>query len=144
MLDRRLFAARRGVLVVRAVVAAFLADVVLVIVFAAIGRASHDEGVLGPGGTGLVETSWPFLVALVLGWLVTLAWRRPFAPLRTGLGVWVVTVAGGMLLRAVSGQGTALAFIVVASATLLLLLVGWRAVVALVARARARTTRTEG
>ncbi len=121
----------------RAVVSAFFADVVLVIVFAAIGRASHDEGVFGPGGTGLAETSWPFLVALAVGWLLTLAWRRPLAPVRTGLGVWVVTVAGGMLLRALSGQGTAVAFIIVASVTLLVLLVGWRVVVALVTRARA-------
>ncbi len=128
----------------RAVVPALFADVVLVIAFAAIGRASHDEGILGPGGTGLVETSWPFLVALVVGWVVTLAWRRPLAPLRTGLGVWAVTVAVGMLLRAISGQGTALAFIVVASVTLLVLLVGWRVVMALVTRGRARATRTEG
>lgn len=128
----------------RAVVPAFFADVVLVIAFAAIGRASHDEGILGPGGTGFVETSWPFLVALVVGWVVTLAWRRPLAPLRTGLGVWAVTVAVGMLLRAISGQGTALAFIVVASVALLVLLVGWRVVMALVTRGRARATRTEG
>lgn len=112
------------------VLAALAADIVLVVVFAAIGRASHDEPVLA----GLWTTSWPFLAALAVGWLVTLAWRAPAAPVRTGLGVWAVTVVGGMLLRAASGQGTAVAFIVVASITLLLFLVGWRLVAALVAR----------
>ena len=107
---------------------AFVADALLVVVFAVIGRASHDEDVLGPGGSGLLQTSWPFLVALVVGWLITLAWRRPLAPVRTGLGVWIITVIGGMLLRAVSGQGTAVAFIIVAAVTLLVLLVGWRVV----------------
>ena len=32
----------------------------------------------------------------------------------TGVGVWLCTVAIGMVLRVVSGQGTALAFILVA------------------------------
>ncbi|GAA1465042.1 DUF3054 domain-containing protein [Microbacterium thalassium] len=116
------------------VLASFAADLVLVVVFAAIGRASHDEPVL----SGLWTTSWPFLVGLAAGWLVTLAWRAPAAPVRTGLGVWAVTVIGGMLLRAASGQGVAVAFVVVASITLLVFLVGWRVVAALVAR-RSRT-----
>jgi hypothetical protein len=118
---------------------AFIADVVLVVVFAAIGRASHDEAVFGAGGLGLLETSWPFLVALVAGWLVTLAWRHPLAPVRTGLGVWLVTVAGGMLLRALTGQGVVVAFVIVASVSLLVLLLGWRVVATLVVRARRRT-----
>lgn len=102
-------------------------DIVLVAVFAAIGRATHDGGVLGAWGLGLATTAWPFVAALLLGWLVSRAWRAPLAPLRTGVPVWLVTVVGGLLLRALSGQGTAVPFIVVATLTLLLLLVGWRA-----------------
>lgn len=117
-------------------VGAFALDAVLVVAFAAVGRASHAEGVLGEGGLGLVATAWPFAVALATGWLVTLAWRAPWAPLRTGVPVWAVTVAGGMLLRAVSGQGTAVPFILVATLTLLALLVGWRLVAATLTRAR--------
>lgn len=109
-------------------------DIVLVIAFAAIGRASHDSDVW----TGLWQTAWPFLAGLAVGWLVTLAWRAPAAPARTGLGVWAVTVAGGMLLRAASGQGTAVPFIVVASVTLLVALVGWRVIAAVVLRVRRR------
>lgn len=115
---------------------AFALDAVLVIAFAAIGRASHESGVLGEGGLGLLTTAWPFVVALAVGWLAAVAWRAPSAPLRTGVPVWAVTVVGGMLLRAVSGQGTAVPFIVVATLTLLALLVGWRLVAAGVRRSR--------
>ncbi|HOA86314.1 MAG: DUF3054 domain-containing protein [Microbacteriaceae bacterium] len=124
----------------RATVLAFVADLVLVVIFAALGRASHQEQVLGAGGLGLLETAWPFAAALAFAWIVTLAFRKPLAPLRTGIPVWVITVAGGMLLRAVSGQGTAVAFIIVASVTLLIFLVGWRVIAALIARARAASS----
>ncbi|MBD7956213.1 DUF3054 domain-containing protein [Microbacterium sp. Sa4CUA7] len=117
----------------RTVIAAFALDAVLVVAFAAIGRASHDSAAFG---LGLVTTAWPFLVAVGAGWLATRAWRAPAAPVRTGLGIWVLTVAGGMVLRALSGQGTAVPFIVVATVTLLLMLVGWRVIAALITRAR--------
>lgn len=116
-----------------AVVGAAVADVLFVVLFAVIGRASHEEDLsLG----GVAETAWPFLVGLVAGWLVTLAWRAPLAPVRTGLGIWAVTVAGGMLLRAVVGQGVVVAFVIVASVVLLVFLVGWRGIVTLVRRRR--------
>jgi hypothetical protein len=121
----------------RVVAASFAADVVLVVGFAALGRRTHDDGdVLGPGGLGLVQTAWPFLVALALGWAVSRAWRRPTAPIRSGLPIWLTTVIGGLLLRLVSGQGIAAAFIVVTTLTLGLLLVGWRVVAAAIARHR--------
>ena len=111
---------------------ALLLDTLLVVAFAALGRASHDSDVFA----GLWQTAWPFLIGLAVGWLLTLAWRAPLAPVRTGLGIWAATVIGGMLLRAASGQGTAPAFIIVATLTLLVLLVGWRVIAALVARRR--------
>ncbi|WP_345800014.1 DUF3054 domain-containing protein [Microbacterium sp. AZCO] len=117
----------------RSVVTSLAIDVVLVVVFAAIGRASHEEAVL----PGLWITAWPFLAGLALGWLITLAWRAPMAPLRTGLGVWAVTLVGGMLLRGVSGQGVAVAFVIVAGVVLFVFLVGWRGIAAFVRRRRA-------
>ncbi|MGX5772154.1 DUF3054 domain-containing protein [Microbacterium trichothecenolyticum] len=117
-----------------AVLIALAVDAVLLIAFAAIGRASHDSDVW----SGLWQTAWPFLAGLGIGWLVMRAWRAPVAPVRTGLGVWAITVGGGMLLRWAAGQGTALAFIVVASLTLLVALVGWRAIVTVVRRLRRR------
>jgi len=114
-------------------VLASAADAALVIVFAAVGRASHGETV---HPAGLWITAWPFLAALLTGWIVTLAWRAPARPLRTGLGIWAMTLVGGMLLRTISGQGTALPFIVVAAVFLGTTLVGWRALGAVIARRR--------
>jgi hypothetical protein len=48
-------------------------------------------------------------------------------------------VAIGMLLRVVSGQGTAFAFVLVALAFLGLFQLGWRAAVSLAPRARSRS-----
>ncbi|POX67534.1 DUF3054 domain-containing protein [Microbacterium sp. Ru50] len=107
---------------IRASVLAFLLDVILVVAFAATGRASHDSDVLA----GLWQTSWPFLAGLLVAWVAVRGWRSPTAIVPTGLVIWVVTVVGGMLLRAASGQGTALPFVIVATLTLLVLLVGWR------------------
>jgi len=118
----------------RPIVFALLIDAVLVVVFAAIGRASHGEDAFG----GLFVTAWPFLVGLALGWLVAQAWRAPFDPWRTGLPVWAITVAGGMLLRGVTGQGVQVAFIIVAASVLLVFLVGWRLIARLVSKRRPR------
>lgn len=115
---------------------ALVLDAVLVVVFAAIGRATHDGDVLGPFGSGLATTAWPFVAALLVGWLVTRAWRRPTAVVRRGLPVWAITVALGMVLRALSGQGVAVAFIIVATLTLALLLLGWRGIARLAGRRR--------
>jgi FtsH-binding integral membrane protein len=55
------------------------------------------------------------------------------------VGAWLGTVALGMVLRVVAGQGTAVAFIVVALVFLGLFLLGWRALARLLsARLAAR------
>ena len=100
---------------------------VCVIGFTAVGRRSHTEGLTL---AGLAETAWPFLVGTGVGWLLSRGWRRPTALAPTGVTVWVCTIAVGMLLRKATSQGTALAFIAVASAVTALLLLGWRAAVA--------------
>jgi hypothetical protein len=98
-------------------------DVATVLLFVAIGRDTHDRD---NTALGLVETAAPFLIAVALGWLVTRAWRSP-ASLPVGVGVWVTTVAGGMVLRrAVFGDGTAVAFVLVATAFLGVFILGWR------------------
>lgn len=105
--------------------AAFAADVACVLVFCAIGRRSHAEGVTL---TGVAETAWPFLTGAAVGWLTSRGWRRPTALTPTGVIVWIATVAIGMLLRKVSGQGTAASFMVVAATVTAALLLGWRLV----------------
>jgi DUF3054 family protein len=104
---------------------AVVLDVCCVLVFVIIGRANHAKGEsLG----GIASTSWPFLCGLAAGWVASRAWRRPLALLPAGLAVWLCTVALGMVLRVVSGQGTAVGFIVVALAFLGLCLLGWRVI----------------
>lgn len=119
---------------VRRVALAFGIDLVATLVFVLAGRGSHNaDASIG----GLLTTWWPFVASLALGWLVTAAWRDPFGVLWPGLGIWIATVVGGMLLRAASGQGTALPFFVVATAALAVLLLGWRGVAVLVRRRQA-------
>lgn len=112
-----------------------LADLVAVIVFVVIGRASHGEGILG-----LLNTLWPFAAALGVGHLLALVVgrNRPAQIRWTGLIVWVVTVAGGMLLRTVSGQGVQLSFVIVTTLVLAVFFLGWRFVWWLVERRRGR------
>jgi len=102
---------------------AVLIDVCCVLVFVVIGRASHTRGeALG----GIASTAWPFLCGLAAGWAASRAWRRPLTIRPAGIVIWLCTVTLGMILRVVSGQGTAIAFIVVALAFLGLFLLGWR------------------
>jgi FtsH-binding integral membrane protein len=102
---------------------ALLVDGGCVLVFVIIGRASHTKG---ESLAGLASTSWPFLAGLAAGWLAVRAWRRPLGLFPAGVGAWLGAVAVGMVLRVVSGQGTAAAFVVVALAFLGLFLLGWR------------------
>jgi FtsH-binding integral membrane protein len=94
-----------------------------VLVFVIIGRASHTKG---ETLAGVASTAWPFLAGLAGGWLAARAWRRPLGLWPTGVGAWLGAVALGMVLRVVSGQGTAFAFVLVALAFLGLFLLGWR------------------
>lgn len=111
---------------------ALIVDAVFVLVFAVIGRASHNEDPLG-----FFITAWPFLVALVVGYLVAALLpgrpRRPWS-LAWGVLVWIVTVAGGMLLRVATGDTAQFAFIIVATITLGVFLLGWRVLALLVRR----------
>jgi hypothetical protein len=102
---------------------AVVLDCACVLVFVIIGRASHTKG---ESVAGIASTAWPFLTGLAAGWLAVRAWRRPDGLVPAGVGAWLGTVAGGMVLRVVSGQGTAVAFIGVALAFLGLFLLGWR------------------
>jgi Protein of unknown function (DUF3054) len=108
---------------VRLVRLAVLLDCCCVLLFVIVGRASHAKG---ESLAGVASTAWPFLAGLACGWLGTRAWRRPIELVPAGVGAWLGTVAVGMLLRVVSGQGTALAFIGVALAFLGLFMLGWR------------------
>ncbi|WP_420041707.1 DUF3054 domain-containing protein [Gordonia sp. MP11Mi] len=121
-----------------ALVLAGIADLIAICVFVAVGRRNHDEA---GSVTGFLTTLWPFLVGAAFGWCITVvATGRRFAPtalVPAGVIVWVSTVVVGMILRVISGQGTALSFVIVATIATGVLLLGWRAIAALVA-ARSR------
>ena len=97
-------------------------DAALVLVFAAIGRASHGED-LTPAG--LAATAWPFLVAVLIGSALgrrlggSSWWRQ-------GAVVWLVTVVLGVALRVLGRATAAPSFVVVTAAMLGVLLLGWR------------------
>ena len=107
----------------RAALVASATDVVCVVVFATIGRRSHAEGL---SLAGIAETAWPFLAGTAVGWLASRGWRSPAAVLPTGVVVWVCTVVVGMLLRKATSSGVAPSFVVVASVSTAVLLLGWR------------------
>jgi hypothetical protein len=108
-------------------------DVFFVALFVAVGRRNHDED---PGIAGLVETAAPFLIGLVVAWILVRAWRTP-TDLASGVWIWLITVAGGMLLRrTVFDRGTAVSFVIVATVFLGMFLLGWRAIVTWIDRRR--------
>lgn len=111
--------------------AAAALDLLCVVAFVVIGRAEHHASSVV---SEVAATAWPFAAALLVGWLVCRAWRSPARIVPTGLVVWPVTVAGGMLLRVLGGGTTQLSFIVVTALFLGATLLGWRAVAALVRR----------
>ena len=115
----------------RRTAAALVTDLVCVVVFCTIGRRSHAEGLTV---AGIAETAWPFLTGTLAGWLAARAWQRPTNLYPTGLIIWVATIAVGMLLRKATSAGTAGSFIVVASITTAVLLLGWRAIAKVLAR----------
>ena len=108
----------------RQVVLAATFDVVAIAIFVVIGRRSHHEG---DALRGFVRVAAPFLIGLTAGWVVARAWKAPTST-STGILIWPVTVAVGLVLRRfVFDNGIALPFIIVATIFTGLLLVGWRA-----------------
>jgi hypothetical protein len=116
---------------------AIAVDVICILVFAIVGRSSHQETT---DLLGVVHTAWPFLAGCLLGTLIGRTWRHPYA-LTSGVAVWLGTVLGGMTLRLISGAGVQLSFVIVASAVLALFLIGWRAGLRLIQHARANSSR---
>lgn len=105
-------------------------DLALIVVFTVIGRASHTETL---DLAGIATTAWPFVTAGAIG---SLASRRMSGGRwwLEGLLCCVITVVLGMLLRGLTGGGTAPAFVLVATLTLAVLLIGWRGIAVLLGR----------
>jgi hypothetical protein len=109
----------------RSVLIALVLDLTVVVAFVVLGRRTHQES---SAVAATAKTLAPFLMALVLAWVVA---RIDLAParLRTGILVWAVTLVAGMFTRRVLfGEGIAPTFIVVTALLLGACFVGWRLV----------------
>ena len=108
-----------------------IADLVVLLLFVAIGRSSHH----GPSGVGyFLRVLWPFALAMLLGYIATrlvlapLAWRRV-------AGTWVITIAVAEALRlSVQDRPWKPAFLVVATLFIGACMFGWRFVAARIRR----------
>jgi Protein of unknown function (DUF3054) len=106
-----------------------VADAASIVIFVAIGRKNHDEG---QAVSGIFRVAAPFLLALLAGWVIARMWKEPLSH-RSGVLISLTTIVLGMVLRnIVFDDGTATAFIIVATVFLGTLLNGWR----LIARTR--------
>jgi hypothetical protein len=113
-------------------------DIAVIAVFVGIGRSVHGHLV---DAAGMFSTAWPFLAGAGVGWLASRAWRRP-AGAKAGIAVWLCTVAVGMVLRVLAGQGIAFAFVLVALGFLGGAMLGWRLIGAAAAAALRRVPET--
>ena len=102
--------------------------------FAVAGKGSHEAGA---SQWVVLAIVWPFAVGVVVAHLGLLS--RGGSPARVrpeGIVVLAVTYVLGMVLRVVSGRGIAVGFLVVAAIFLALTMLGWRAVLRIVAQRR--------
>ena len=130
----QLVAAQMARLGRRGALASLVVDLLVVVVFVAIGRSTHRHG-LSP--SGMFQTFWPFAAGTVCGWCLAEVLRLRQSSLRTGLMVSVIAVTVGMTLRVLAGQGTAAAFIVVAIGFLAAAMTCWRLMFRAICRVRA-------
>ncbi|MBF4589945.1 DUF3054 domain-containing protein [Curtobacterium sp. VKM Ac-1395] len=118
-------------------------DVVLIVVFALIGRSSHGEA---NAPLALWTTAYPFLAGWAIAYVTSGAWARPLRFWPTGVVAWILTVFVGMAIRVATGQGVVdgnplpISFLIVATIVLGVFLLGWRAVARGVIRLRTRRT----
>ena len=109
-------------------------DVIAVLVFSVLGRGAHNRT---PGIAGVLETAWPFLLALAVAWIVRVVRKSGAAPLATATAVylWAVTLVGGMVIRGLAtGRVPHWSFMIVAAIALAVLFFGWRAIAGLINR----------
>lgn len=106
------------------------ADVVAIVVFAAVGRSNHGEAF---DVVGLLGTAAPFLLGALAAWCTPWVRADPTG-IRSGATVLLGTLVIGFAVRALMLDRLPLSFVLVATVVLAVLLVGWRGLSALVAR----------
>ena len=108
---------------IRKTLYAFVADAAFIFLFIFIGTRNHDTDT---DTAGVFSTAAPFLIGLIVGWCALRVWKEP-RKIPYGIGLWIITIVAGMLLRHFAfDRGTAGAFIVVATIFNAFTLLGWR------------------
>lgn len=101
-------------------------DLVCLLVFAAVGRGSHEEGW---SLLGVFAVAWPFVLAAAVGWILARIWREP-AVFPSGYLIWACAWVGGQALRVgLTSHQLAWSFVLVSGIALAVLLLGWRLLV---------------
>ncbi len=101
-----------------------IVDLICVVAFAAGGKSAHEAS---STWWVLFKIAWPYALACLV--IHDILWRLRLRPARVfpgGTMVLVFTYVVGMLLRAVTGRGIALGFLIVAAAFLIITMIGWR------------------
>jgi hypothetical protein len=112
-----------------------IGDAIAIAMFAVIGLASHDEGITAGG---VARNALPILAA----WFVVAAFAGTYSRpgLRTMLVTWVIAVPVGVAIRAIAlsrpADGSQIVFGIVTMTVTLVLLLGWRAIEAVVSKTR--------
>lgn len=114
-------------------IVAIVIDLALVFVFAVIGRASHAEAL---DFDGIFRTALPFLAGTLMAWIGFQLKRRSGTTLVNGVFVWAMTVVLGVFFRIMLGESAEVTFVLVTAAVLAAFLIGWRAILMLINRAR--------
>ena len=100
-------------------------DLLVLVVFVAVGRRSHDEG---SGLASFLRIWWPFAVGLGVATAITRMWRGPLE-WRRAIVAWLLTVAVGMALRiAIQDREFKPSFVIVTTLFVGAGMLGWRAV----------------
>ena len=121
-------------------------DVLLIVLFALIGRSSHGES---NSALALWTTAYPFLAGWAIAYVTSGAWARPLRFWPTGTVVWILSVFVGLAIRVATGQGDVdgnplpISFVIVATIVLGVFLLGWRGIARLVLRAATRRKQQE-
>lgn len=110
-------------------------DLVLIVLFAILGRREHEHG-LSVGG--IFMTALPFLIACIVMTLVSRPWATINRLWPTGVLVWLGTVAFGLALRILMNSTAAVPFIIVTVIVLGVFLMGRRLICKLLTKKSAQ------
>ena len=117
-----------------------LLDVAWIVLFAIIGRQSHNEG---SALLGIIGVAWPFLVGYAVGAFSVRLARTPRSLARI-IPVWLLTIIIGMAIRTIQkGRAPESAFIIIATIALAVGFIGWRLIVSALSRRGRPTDDTE-